>query len=244
MGRGLWKAYCTALTTHALATQAATAAVGFSIGDASAQLLSGSKGKPRLPCRDRRGHLARLLGRPPIVEEPTFQYDWQRTVRLATFGAAVAGPMGHAWFTLLDKCIMPHASRSFSAVALKMVLDQALMAPFGCALFYGVQGVLSGNPSSVAPVLREKFGPTLAASYKLWPAAHIVNFALVPPSYRVLYTNLVSVLWTCILSKTAASGEEPVVAIVPAGLDGVPLCVEDDLAAAEVLGLPPPPPPA
>lgn len=38
MGRGLWKAYCTALTTHALATQAATAAVGFSIGDASAQV--------------------------------------------------------------------------------------------------------------------------------------------------------------------------------------------------------------
>ena len=35
--------------------------------------------------------------------------------------------------------------------------------------------------------------PTMAASYKLWPAAHLVNFALVPPAYRVLYTNLVSV---------------------------------------------------
>ena len=33
----------------------------------------------------------------------------------------------------------------------------------------------------------------MAASYKLWPAAHLVNFALVPPAYRVLYTNLVSV---------------------------------------------------
>lgn len=31
------------------------------------------------------------------------------------------------------------------------------------------------------------------ASYKLWPAANLVNFALIPPSYRVLYTNLVSV---------------------------------------------------
>lgn len=35
--------------------------------------------------------------------------------------------------------------------------------------------------------------PTMTASYKLWPVAHLVNFALVPPAYRVLYTNLVSV---------------------------------------------------
>jgi protein Mpv17 len=41
--------------------------------------------------------------------------------------------------------------------------------------------------------------PTMAASYKLWPAAHLVNFALVPPAYRVLYTNLVSVS-TCSLT--------------------------------------------
>ena len=36
--RSVWKAYCTALASHALATQAATAAVGFSLGDASAQV--------------------------------------------------------------------------------------------------------------------------------------------------------------------------------------------------------------
>jgi Mpv17 / PMP22 family len=41
--------------------------------------------------------------------------------------------------------------------------------------------------------VQDKFVPTMAASYKLWPAAHLVNFALVPPAYRVLYTNLVSV---------------------------------------------------
>ncbi len=38
----------------------------------------------------------------------------------------------------------------------------------------------------------------LQASYKLWPPAHIVNFALVPPAYRVLYTNLVSVRPPCL----------------------------------------------
>ena len=263
-------------------------------------------------CRDRGGRLRRLLGLGRGREPPPepFQYDWRRTARLATFGAAVAGPMGHGWFTLLDRYVLPSAPRrslplaccldmdwaraahcinsgyftgvapiclrslrrlsvvrdarpllllrchgapsaptgdrmpcrcpsgpyamslclavhqasdvplqtsqcflstyhgwftdydgfhqkgvsapspaacpprpcepraprgpaahcnglpaecpppcpcSIPAVALKMVVDQALMAPFGCALFYSVQGVLSGAPASVLPTLREKF---------------------------------------------------------------------------------------
>lgn len=47
--------------------------------------------------------------------------------------------------------------------------------------------------------------PTMAASYKLWPAAHLVNFALVPPAYRVLYTNLVSVRIRPLKSRLCAA---------------------------------------
>ncbi len=36
------------------------------------------------------------------------------------------------------------------------------MAPFGCALFYAVQGVLAGAPETVVPTLREKFVPTMS----------------------------------------------------------------------------------
>ena len=43
------------------------------------------------------------------------------------------------------------------------------------------------------------------------------------------------VLWTFILSKTAASGGgEPVMAIASAGLEGVPLCIEEGNTDAEV----------
>jgi len=49
-----------------------------------------------------------------------------------------------------------------SAITLKCVLDQTFMAPFGCALFYAVQGVLAGAPETVVPTLREKFVPTMS----------------------------------------------------------------------------------
>lgn len=54
--------------------------------------------------------------------------------------------------------------------------------------------------------LKEKYVPTLVAGWKLWPAAHVINFAFVPNHHRILYTNVVSVAGTYILSK-AASGD-------------------------------------
>ena len=67
------------------------------------------------------------------------------------------------------------------------------MAPVGTTLFYIVTSVLQGETEQVPDKLKEKFVPTLAASYTLWPAAHAINFKFVPSSQRILYTNVVSV---------------------------------------------------
>lgn len=39
----------------------------------------------------------------------------------------------------------------------------------------------------------DKWGPTMALNYVLWPAANIVNFKYVPPEQRILYCNCVAV---------------------------------------------------
>jgi len=85
------------------------------------QLLS-----TRPECRTRDGRLIRAyrrVFRPRYEPEaPPFEYDWQRTMRLAAFGGAIAGPMGHVWFQLLDSRIMPHAPRRFGAFLLQTLL--------------------------------------------------------------------------------------------------------------------------
>lgn len=40
----------------------------------------------------------------------------------------------------------------------------------------------------------------------VWPVAHIINFALVPSSQRILYINIVAVFWLAFLSWTASNG--------------------------------------
>lgn len=208
MARTAWKAYCCALASQPLATQALTAAAGFSLGDASAQILGGPA--PR-----------RLKGRlSGARSEERYSHDWARTARTAAFGGIIAGPMGHSWFTFLERAVMPSAPRSLPAVGLKMAMDQTLMAPFGCMLYFACMDLLTGQPDAVIPSLHSKFRKTLLASYKLWPAAHVINFAFVPPQYRVLYTNLVSVVWTSILSQNSVGTEEPAVTMAASGVAG------------------------
>ena len=49
------------------------------------------------------------------------------------------------------------------------------------------------NPQECSREVRRKLIPTLRDAYKLWPAAHVVNFALIPSHLRVLYINTVAV---------------------------------------------------
>jgi hypothetical protein len=41
--------------------------------------------------------------------------------------------------------------------------------------------------------VKSKLKPTLLANWTVWPLAHAINFALVPPAQRILYINVVNV---------------------------------------------------
>lgn len=78
-----WSGYCHALEAQPLAVKAATAAIGFTLGDCIAQLSS----------------------KPP--KGVAWRFDTYRTFRLAAYGGAIGGPMGHHWFGFLDKvCVV------------------------------------------------------------------------------------------------------------------------------------------
>ncbi len=45
----------------------------------------------------------------------------------------------------------------------------------------------------------------LLGGYLLWPLAGVLNFALLPNEYRLLFNNCVNILWTCFLSMVRRS---------------------------------------
>mmetsp|Transcript_15202 Transcript_15202/g.22447 ORF Transcript_15202/g.22447 Transcript_15202/m.22447 type:complete len:80 (-) Transcript_15202:1418-1657(-) len=57
--------------------------------------------------------------------------------------------------------------------------------------------------------MRETTIPLFLSGLKLWPLAHCVTYGLIPVENRLLWVDLVEIIWVSILASTAAkaSGE-------------------------------------
>lgn len=89
---------------------------------------------------------------------------------------------------------MPADPTNPLAVFSKVALDQTLMAPCMTSLFFASMALLEGaRGSQVAEGVKAKLKPTLLANWTVWPIAHVINFALVPPAQRILYINVINV---------------------------------------------------
>lgn len=53
------------------------------------------------------------------------------------------GPVGHFWYTFLDKNVYPQEPTSNRAVVLKMLLDQIVWAPFFSCIFFAFTNTLA-----------------------------------------------------------------------------------------------------
>ncbi|GLI64690.1 hypothetical protein VaNZ11_008044 [Volvox africanus] len=130
-------------------------------------------------------------------------------------------------FSLLDGRIMPDNPHCPTAVLSKMLLDQVIFAPLGLLMFFAVIKCLEGRPRDLPHTLRSSYVKTLLGGYLLWPLAGILNFALLPNEYRMLFNNCVNIIWTCYLSIMSSGSHAD-----SEGLSGPPASVETSAAVA------------
>lgn len=164
------KVYNNALARNPVGTKACTSFIGFSIGDRLAQT---------------------------IMDAP---FDPYRTLRLGLYGLLLDGPIGHAWYRLLDKYVEPNNPTGTKAVLTKTALDQLLWAPAMTCIFFAFLKLLEGHPDAILGTIQTKLVPTVVANYLLWPLAHYFNFKYVPSEHRILFNNVVSIAWNAWLS--------------------------------------------
>ncbi|THW64775.1 hypothetical protein D6D19_09436 [Aureobasidium pullulans] len=80
-----------------------------------------------------------------------------------------------------------------------------LGALLNTAAFLILMGIMKGrSPGEIGTVLRTDTFPIIYASYKIWPLASIVNFALIPVEKRIVFLSAVGLVWGVFLSLTAA----------------------------------------
>ncbi|XP_072022517.1 mitochondrial inner membrane protein Mpv17-like [Amphiura filiformis] len=124
-------------------------------------------------------------------------HDFARTCRQALIGFFLVGPTLTVWYRTVDR-VFKGAPKI--ALLKKVAADQLLFAPPFIALFFTVNGVLTGMPPKhIKEILSKNYIPTLITNYKIWPAVQMFNFYLVPLYYRVLVAQVVAVFWNTYL---------------------------------------------
>ena len=131
--------------------------------------------------------------------------DLSRTMRMSLW-PLLTTPLVARWYTLLG-------SQWPRSPLKRMIADQLIWAPpatMAMLMFFGGLEHRNGAPVFDAAQERVKasYIPTLTANWAVWPAVQLVNFAMVPPSLQILFSNLVGLGWGFYLSKVANPTKE------------------------------------
>ena len=132
-----------------------------------------------------------------MFKDPQVRLDYQRTTKMTVCGF-LSGPVSHFWYMFLDKLV---PGRCVKSVCKKVFLDQIIGSPI-CILLYLLTMKLmdSEKNKSLFEELSSKGVNLFIFDALLWIPAQIINFALLPSRFRVLYDNVVSLFSDMIYS--------------------------------------------
>eukprot|EP00475_Leptophrys_vorax_P011984 TRINITY_DN1844_c0_g2_i1.p1 TRINITY_DN1844_c0_g2~~TRINITY_DN1844_c0_g2_i1.p1 ORF type:complete len:199 (+),score=44.66 TRINITY_DN1844_c0_g2_i1:214-810(+) len=142
---------------------------------------------------------------PPVDEQgqPLKQYDLVRTARMASWGGLVFSPLAHPWYGFLQRTF---PTTSALHVGSKVFLDQSIWAASVTALLFTYTSLLEGKSLDQAKQkVESSLLPTLKVNWMIWPAVQLINLGIVPPNFRLLVINSVSIPWSAYLALVSNS---------------------------------------
>jgi hypothetical protein len=122
----------------------------------------------------------------------TNQWDYKRSLIMATTGFFVSGPISHTTIHILERFI-PGNTRKAS---IQKVLCNTLLAPLHMSATFTTVTLLKGKSLSDAQQKIKRDLPlTYAAGGMYWPLVGYFNFRHTPIQYRPLVGSLAGVVW-------------------------------------------------
>ena len=93
--------------------------------------------------------------------------------------------------------------------AIKVLIDQSTWGPFWNATYILMLGTMKFEKfDKIFDEIKRTSLPLIISGLKLWPLAHCVTYGLIPVENRLLWVDLVEIIWVTILATAAASSEE------------------------------------
>ena len=186
---GVLRAYDSLLKRRPLPTKMASSGAASALGDALAQTIVGNT------------------------------YDPRRTLVFAAIGVFYFAPLLHLWYKMLNKLEKSGVSSGRftrrQVIFLQLLMNQSIGAMCANGGFFYAYAAFdrwlpggASNPilATASRAFQKKFWRIMKANWVVWPLPSLVNLALVPLDYRVLFMNCFAVVWKCVLSLLTRGG--------------------------------------
>jgi protein Mpv17 len=134
-------------------------------------------------------------------------YQYDRIVRSALAGFIGHGPMSHVWYNVCDHLFMNvfHCTAWWNFIP-KIGLDQFAWSPIWNNSYLLLIGLMQRqNISMIVDQMKRTTIPLMLDGLKLWPAVHVVTYSFIPIENRLLWVDMVEIIWVVILASTAAA---------------------------------------
>lgn len=166
-----WLAYESMLERNPVLAKMCISGIVYSLGDWSAQYLEG---------------------------KAILDFDRGRMLRSGLVGFCLHGSLSHFYYHF---CEWLFPFKGWWVLPAKVLFDQTVWSAVWNSIYYVCLGALRmEKPATIFSELRATFIPLLTAGWKLWPFAHIVTYGVVPVEQRLLWVDMVELVWVSILS--------------------------------------------
>lgn len=170
-GTDPWATYQHAVAANPIETKACISGVIYSLGDLVAQTYEG---------RD-------------IAE-----WDRGRILRSGICGLIAHGPLSHMYYLALDHAFAQQnfLTASWMVPVAKIAIDQTAWSLCWNSTYYTLLGILKfESPSIIISSVKNSWWDLLKAGWRLWPIVHIFTYGVIPIQHRLLFVDVVEILW-------------------------------------------------
>jgi hypothetical protein len=150
---------------------------------------------------------SKLSSSSDVKNKNEFLHDWTRSSHVMITGFAYSGPISHYWFALLEQIVT--IDNPVLGLIFRVALDALIFSPFTVFGYFTIRTLLEGKGyPAIRAKLERAWRKAVLAAWSFWPAVNVITFSLIPLPFRVLYVNIMALLWTGYMSYVNTQKEQ------------------------------------
>lgn len=148
------------------------------------------------------------LSQTVFQKKNVLEFDALRTLRNGFIGLCF-GPLVVYYYQFSDH-ILPVDGGMTNRIC-KILMDQTIYLSVKCSMYIMAVGVLQGDSiGTAAQNVKDKIKGIIFTAWKFWPLVHCITYSVIPAQHRILWVNMVDLVWNAILATISQKDAPPV----------------------------------